>query len=261
MPRWAAWACIGLLYGQSYEYGNSWIISGAPYQKLLVDRDGVYRISAAQLNLSGVASASLRLFWRGQEVPIYVEDGGDGVFAGNDYLEFIGRRNDGEPDSVAYRHAHQLRRLPGLHGNPLMPLNHNDTSAYFLTWGGAAGQRLLLYQDPNTLSHPTQDWFWWRFVESFHNWGYWGGAGGLGVGGYEQHNNPMYIGGEGRGAGANPINRSYNLPKARPSAAPTFWIEASHASLTISGTISLEWQANGTPHLLHNQHSAILLPG
>lgn len=247
MQRWTFWAWIGLVCGQGYEYGNGWLLPGAPYQKLLVDRDGVYRITAAQLGLSGVASNSLRLFWRGQEVPIYVEDGGDGVFSGNDYLEFVGHRNDGEPDSVVYRHAHQLRRIPGLHGNPRMPLNHNDTSAYFLTWSGAAGQRLTPYQDPNTLTHPTQDWFWWRFIESFHNRGYWMGAGGLFAGGYEQHNNPMYIGGEGRGAGANPINRNYNLPKARPNAAPTFWIEASHASLTISGTISLEWRANNTP--------------
>lgn len=245
MRLWLSVGLAGIVLAQGYEYGNGWITSGAPYLKLLVGRDGVYRVSAAQLGLGGVPSASLRLFWRGQEVPIYVADGGDGSFEGADYIEFMGQRNDGEPDSVAYRHAHQLRRLPGLHGNPLMPLNQNDTSAYFLTWGGGAGQRYAPYSEPNPLSLPTQDWVWSRYVESFHMWGYWAGAGGLFVGGYEQHNNPMYIGGEGRGASMNPLSRSYTLPAPRPTAAPLFSVELSHASLTISGTMALEWKVNG----------------
>ncbi|MCS7189853.1 MAG: C25 family cysteine peptidase, partial [Bacteroidia bacterium] len=237
---------LGLVYCQNYEYGNSWIEVGASYRKLLVAREGVYRISAVSLGIGATPSSTLRLFWRGQEVPIYIADGGDGVFEGADYIEFIGQRNDGEPDSVVYRHPHLLRHFPGLHGNPLTPLNHNDTSAYFLSWGGRAGiQRLHPYYDPNTLSHPTRDWFWWRYVESFHNAGYWAGAGGLFIGGYEQHNNPMYIAGEGRGAGVNPLIRSYALPEPRASASPLFQVELSHASLTISGTISLEWRVNG----------------
>lgn len=201
-------------------------------------------MSAAQLGISA-GSATLRLFWRGQEVPIYIADGGDGLFSGADYIEFVGRRNDGEPDSVAYRHSQLLQRQPGLHGNPLMPLNQNDTSAYFLTWGTGTGQRLQAYSDPNVLSHPTQNWFWWRFVESFHTSSYWLGPGGFGVGGYEQHNNPMYIMGEGRGVGLNPLNRSYNLPGPRPDAAPQFYVELSHASLGASGTVTLEWRVNG----------------
>ncbi|MCX8112685.1 MAG: C25 family cysteine peptidase [Bacteroidia bacterium] len=234
---------IGLLWAQAYTYGNEWIQAGAPYIKLVVWRDGVYRITAAQLGIS-TSSAGLRLFWRGQAVPIFVQDGGDGFFSGNDYLEFVGHRNDGEPDSVVYRHSLLLQKQPGIHGNPLMPLNHNDTSAYFLTWGGSAGERLNSYTDPNALSHPTQNWFWWRFVESFHTSGYWFGPGGLGVGGYEQHNNPMYIFGEGRGIGLNPLSRSYTLPSPQPSASSQFYVELSHASLAASGTVSLEWRVN-----------------
>lgn len=242
MRSWGICALLlvsGLLCAQSYIYGNEWIQPNAPYRKLLVWKDGVYRVSAAQLGIS-TSTASLRLFWRGQEVPIYVQDGGDGTFSGSDYIEFVGRRNDGEPDSVAYRHSILLQRQPGLHGNPMMPLNQNDTSAYFLTWGSGTGQRLQVYADPDVLSRPTQDWFWWRFVESFHtNW-YW-----LGPPGYEQHGNPMYIFGEGRGTPLNPLSRTYTLPTPRPDAALQFYVELSHASLSSSGTVQLEWRVNG----------------
>ncbi len=239
---------IGLassLWGQTYEYANGWIQPGAPYLKLRVAREGVYRLSAAQLGLSGVSSASLRLFWRGEEVPIYVQDGGDGTLEGSDWIEFVGQRNDGEPDSVVYRHPYQLRRFAGLHGNPKMPLNQNDTSAYFLTWGGAPGLRYLDFSDLNVLTHPTQDWFWWRYEESFHWAGYWAGPGGLFVGGYELHNNPLYIAGEGRGAGVNPLSRSYTLPAPKAGVSPMFFVELSHAALSISGSFTLEWKVNG----------------
>ncbi|MCS6894594.1 MAG: C25 family cysteine peptidase [Bacteroidia bacterium] len=227
---------LAYLSAQPYTYGNEWIQTGAPYIKLILWRDGVYRVSANQLGIS-VSSASLRLFWRGSEVPIYVADGGDGLFSGSDYIEFVGHRNDGEPDSVAFRHSILLQRQPGIHGNPLMSLNHNDTSAYFLTWGGVNGQRLQTYTDPNVLTRPTQNWFWWRFVESFHWAGYWWGPRS-----YEQDNNPMYILGEGRGVGLNPLSRSYNLPGPRTDVASQFYVELSHASLTPSGTMSLEWR-------------------
>ncbi|MCS7162760.1 MAG: C25 family cysteine peptidase [Bacteroidia bacterium] len=246
---------LGLLWAQGYEYGNGWIEAGAPYLKLLVGQDGVYRITAAQLGLNGVPSATLRLFWRGTEIPIYVEDGGDGQFEANDYLEFVGQRNDGEPDTVAFRHAHLLRHFPGLAGNPRQSLNHNDTSAYFLTWGGRDGLRLVPYNDPNALAHPRQDWFWWRQEITYHPgiFNYWTGAGGLGSGGYEQHNNPMYIAGEGRGRGMNPLQISFTLPEIRPDAAPSFAIELSHAALSIGGTFNLEWRVNNT--LIANQTS------
>ncbi|MCX7652381.1 MAG: C25 family cysteine peptidase [Bacteroidia bacterium] len=240
--RWiSALLFAGSLGAQTYIYGNEWIQAGASYRKLVVWRDGVYRVTASQLGIS-VSSNSLRLFWRGQEVPIYVMDGGDGVFSGTDYIEFVGQRNDGEPDSVAFRHPQLLQRLPGSHGNPMMSLNHNDTSAYFLTWGGANGRRLSPYADPNALLHPTQNWFWWRFIESFHQAGYWWGPRS-----YEQDNNPMYILGEGRGAALNPLSRSYTLPGIRTDVASQFFVELSHASLSPSGTMSLEWRVGGYP--------------
>ncbi len=122
-----------------------------------------------------------------------------------------------------------------------MPLNRNDTSAYFLTWGSGTGLRYTLHQDPQATSRPVIDWFWYRALESFHT-GYWAGPGGLWTGGYEQHNNPMYIAGEGGLASFNPYARGYNLPGAASNKAPTFTIEVSHVSLAFGGTYQLSWE-------------------
>jgi len=229
-------------WAQSYTYGNEWYDPTRPYLKLLVAQDRIYRVRASDLGINGIPVGTLRLFWRGGEVPIYVGDmDGSGTFEGDDYIEFYGQRNDGWPDSIVYRHPHQLRHLPGLHGNPYMPLNRNDTSAYFLTWGSGTGLRYTPHQDLQATSRPVIDWFWYRALESFHT-GYWTGPGGLWTGGHEQHNNPMYIAGEGGLAGFNPYARGYNLPGAASNRAPTFTIEVSHVSLAFGGTYQLSWE-------------------
>ncbi|MCS6789441.1 MAG: C25 family cysteine peptidase [Bacteroidia bacterium] len=235
--RWTLGLLVFVWAQRPFPYYNDWIQPGATYIKLQVGRTGIYRATAQQMGLGGVPSASLRLFWRGQEVPLRVEDGGDGVFSGTDFIEFVGHRNDGEPDSVIFRHSLLMRRLSGMHGNPQMSLNHNDTSAYFLTWGGNPGLRYTLYQDPNYTSHPQQNWFWWRLLESYHTAGYWWGPAS-----YEQDNSPLYVAGEGRSAGMNPIHRSVSLSGFRSDAATSFFIEISHAGITPGGFISLEWK-------------------
>jgi hypothetical protein len=178
---WWSWLLLGAwIWAQSYTYGNEWYDPTRPYLKLLVAQDKVYRVRAADLGLNGVPVATLRLIWRGQVVPIYVGDlDGSGTFEGNDYIEFYGQRNDGWPDSIFFRHPHQLRYLPGLHGNPYMPLNRNDTSAYYLTWGGSPGIRYTPYDDIQVGTRPVIDWFWYQMVESFHTGYYWPGPGGI----------------------------------------------------------------------------------
>jgi hypothetical protein len=241
---WWSWLLLGAwIWAQSYTYGNEWYDPTRPYRKLLVAQDKVYRVRAADLGLNGVPVATLRLIWRGQVVPIYVGDlDGSGTFEGNDYIEFYGQRNDGWPDSIFFRHPHQLRYLPGLHGNPYMPLNRNDTSAYYLTWGGSPGIRYTPYEDIQVGTRPVIDWFWYQMVESFHTSYYWPGPGGLWTGGHELHNNPMYIAGEGGLAGFNPYAWVYTLPGAVANVVPAFTVEVSHASLAFGGTYQLNWE-------------------
>jgi hypothetical protein len=66
------------------------------------------------------------LFGREKQVPIYIQGGEDGVLNGGDFIEFIGRKNDGWIDTRMYGNAQQ-------HANPYYS-QFNDTIHYFLTW-------------------------------------------------------------------------------------------------------------------------------
>jgi hypothetical protein len=67
-------------------------LAGQPAAKIVVGREGYYRITRAQLIASGFDPGSdprsLALFVDGQEIPIAIDDGGDGRWDANDILEF-----------------------------------------------------------------------------------------------------------------------------------------------------------------------------
>lgn len=138
-----------MLFGQTIKYGNDWYkpISNEPIIKLLVAEDGVYRVTAAQLNSSGfnvqgLNPESFKLYYRGQEIPRYIQRSLDGDL---NYLEFYGRRNDGRVDSLMYRN-----NIVGVHdasGQPNKEFSlFSDTSAYFLAYvNGQQGSRYFDY--------------------------------------------------------------------------------------------------------------------
>lgn len=111
------------------DYDPSWYDPSAPHVKIGVVNDGVYRVSAAQLNAAGVPAtadpATFRLLEQGQEVPI-VYDNGD--------LIFVGQRNRGADEAWAYDGD------PSLQSSTYYSL-YSDTTFYWLTWGGANGLR------------------------------------------------------------------------------------------------------------------------
>lgn len=110
-------------------YGNEWIDFSKTYYKIKIARDGIYRIPYSVLNSAGipvnsVAGSQFTLFCKGEVVPIYVST--TGLLGTSDYIEFIGKRNDGSIDV-------QMFEDPNGQGNP----NHSlitDTAAYFLAW-------------------------------------------------------------------------------------------------------------------------------
>lgn len=142
---------LSALFAQAFEYGNAWYKSNPdrPFVKLVVDADGIYRISAFELtaagfDMTGVDATFLQLYYRGKEVPMYVNENPQG---GLNYLDFVGRRNDGYMDSMMYRDA-----ASGLHDPDLQP-NRNmslfaDESSYFLTWSNVPGRRFQTLFDP-----------------------------------------------------------------------------------------------------------------
>ncbi|MBL7136092.1 MAG: hypothetical protein ISS81_05810 [Candidatus Marinimicrobia bacterium] len=109
------------------------ILIGKDLMRIVVEIDGIYRISKKCLadsgaSIKGVDPRTFRLFNKGYEIPIYVAGESDGVFNKNDYVEFIGQRNR---NSVAdYEH------------DPF-----TDKNIYWITWGEENGLR---YADEST---------------------------------------------------------------------------------------------------------------
>lgn len=130
--------------------GNEWIDYNQTYYKIKTGVDDVHRISpsalqAAGIDLTALTLPSLKLYHRGTEVAIHIEDGGDGVLDGTDYIEFYGRRNDGEQDTeLFYRAADQIHKYYNL---------FSDTTSFFLTQSGEPGLRMETVNiDPAPLS-------------------------------------------------------------------------------------------------------------
>jgi len=73
----------------------------APAFRLALTQEGVYRVSyedlkAAGLRAPSLASSRLGLSNRGEAVPLWVQDGGDGKLGPGDWVEFVGERLPGE---------------------------------------------------------------------------------------------------------------------------------------------------------------------
>lgn len=130
--------------------GNEWIDYNQTYFKIKTGTDDIHRLTPAALQAAGMDLTSLnlsnlQLFHRGNEVAIHIEDGGDGVLDGNDYIEFYGRRNDGVQDTeLFYRAADQIHQYYNL---------FSDTTSFFLTESSLPGLRMEQVNiDPSPLT-------------------------------------------------------------------------------------------------------------
>lgn len=92
--------------------------SSAPWYKIALDRDGIYRLTCAQLADAGINSAALdlstlKILKQGAELALRVQ--GAGACDGSDYVEFFGQA---------------------------ATTKYTNTNIYWLTFGGAAGKRM-----------------------------------------------------------------------------------------------------------------------
>lgn len=146
-------------------YGNEWIEHTRQYWKFEVVEDGLYRIDSLTLAQAGFPVASvdpahLMLFGREEQVPLYVQDGGDGVLNAADFIEFQALANDGWLDRWMYG-------TPDQQTNPRFSL-YNDTIRYFLTWDAEAPKaRIAAYANTNFASTPQRPWCWSESFATF----------------------------------------------------------------------------------------------
>lgn len=140
------------------QFGNEWIRFNQAYYKISTAKDGLYRLSYADLQNAGFPVGSvdprrIQLFHRGVEQAIYIEGEADAVFHPSDFIEFYGKRNDGVSDAELYRPSstqpHSYYNL------------YSDTTAYFLTVNSLAalGKRMNDFFEINVTNIP---------VETFH---------------------------------------------------------------------------------------------
>lgn len=126
-----------------YDPSRSWV-------KVLVEDDGVYRLTPDWLDDLGVATGAidpvtLRLLHLGEEQFLRVTGGDDGRFDGGDEVLFYGRyrRNEGE--------SGPNRDFDSVYGR---------TETYWLTWGGEAGRRFAPRPAAPLNGYPESPWYW-----------------------------------------------------------------------------------------------------
>ena len=115
------------------QLNNSWIDYSKTYYKFTLGKSGLCQINQPVLNnlgLGNVPAEDFQLWRNGQQVRIYTSVN-SGLLGASDYIEFIGKMNDGVTDRTLYRDPeYQLCDSFSL---------FTDTVAYFLTVNTGAG--------------------------------------------------------------------------------------------------------------------------
>jgi hypothetical protein len=140
------------LFGQ---FGNEWIHLNQQYFKIPVAKDGLYRLSYADLQDAGFPSSAdyqrIQLFHRGVEQRINIVKANLGVsqLQPGDYIEFYGIKNSGTSDTELYKLGTQPHTYYNL---------YSDTTYYFLTFntGLDLGKRMETFSENNVGGIPVE---------------------------------------------------------------------------------------------------------
>ncbi|MBK7336030.1 MAG: hypothetical protein IPJ00_07615 [Saprospirales bacterium] len=134
--------------------GNEWIDFDRSYFKTLLAQDGIYRISYSELSSllpANVEANRIRLFYFGEEIPIYTST--EGPMGNGDFIEFFGKKNRSEMDRFLYQDSEALF-------NPHLSL-FTDSSAYFLTWNDIiSGERYQPQLNEMSDLPPKEEFYW-----------------------------------------------------------------------------------------------------
>ncbi|MBS1516809.1 MAG: hypothetical protein JSS91_01845 [Bacteroidetes bacterium] len=147
----------------SYSQNFNWITPNKTYLKLYITEDGVYRIERNDfinngINTSGIDPRTVKVLYKGNQVPVFFQGENDGTFDDGDYLDFYGKRNYGGPTNHYNGYSNQIEYVTDERYDM-----YSDTSVYWLDWGGSAGLRMPVSTFNSTSSY--QDNF---FTEPMH---------------------------------------------------------------------------------------------
>jgi hypothetical protein len=135
--------CFIGFFLNAQNYGNEWINYSQKYYVFNVIQTGLHKIDYSTLVSSGIdvqqfSSANMQVFGREKEIPLLMEDGGDGSFNPGDYFLFFAQQNDGWLDYSLYEDSSWI-------GNPKYSL-YNDTIQYFFTWNNSSNNKRFIVE-------------------------------------------------------------------------------------------------------------------
>jgi len=129
-----------LYFEIGYSQNYNWITPNQTYLKLYIIDDGIYRINKvdftnAGINTSTIDPRTVKVYYKGSQLPIYFQGEGDGTFDNNDFLDFYGQRNYGGLTNT-YDGSNNIGYVTDEYYNL-----YSDTCVYWIGWGGANGLR------------------------------------------------------------------------------------------------------------------------
>ena len=151
----------------SQQFGNEWIDYGQSYYSFNIYQSGIHKIDFSVLQSAGIpiqsfSSDNIQMFGRQNEIPIFIEDGGDGSIDNGDYILFYAEKNDGWLDTSLYDNPEWM-------GNPKYSL-YNDTIEYFFTWNNLTNnKRFNIETDTDYNSYTPSEYVLFEVFESFND--------------------------------------------------------------------------------------------
>lgn len=126
-------------YSQNNNY--NWISPNKTYLKLLIAEDGIYRITKqdfqkVRLETNAIDPRTVKVLYKGNEVPIFFQGEKDKTFNDSDYFDFYATRNYGGLTKV-HNVSNQVLYSTDEYYN-----QYSDTNIYWIEWGGSFGQRI-----------------------------------------------------------------------------------------------------------------------
>jgi len=118
---------------------DNWIDYSKDYIKISVANDNIYRITydyfvKHDINPDLINPATIKIFWKGKEIPIYVKGEEDNKFNESDYIEFYCEKNYSGKD---------YRKVVNKGEDYVHYMNlYDDTTNLWITWGGEKGKRI-----------------------------------------------------------------------------------------------------------------------
>lgn len=125
---------------QAFPQNYNWIVPNKAYLKLSVIEDAMYRITRTDFTNAGVNTATIdprtvRVFNKGNQIPIHFDGESDGVFDNADYFDFYGTRTYGGQTNY-YNENNVLQYTKDEYYS-----NYSDTNVYWVEWGVSNGVR------------------------------------------------------------------------------------------------------------------------